>query len=131
MDSSGPNKLYFSTLSILSFVRFGIYILWTYRFRVFILPVIFVTEEALFLLLHLPMILAVLDLVSIGIVLEIRNKALPILLIGIFAGIAYSWFLAINFVGGGLGGILLMAVSILQFIILSLVILNPKHPDHI
>ncbi|MHA3963644.1 MAG: hypothetical protein AM325_008880 [Candidatus Thorarchaeota archaeon SMTZ1-45] len=109
------SKLKLLILSILSFFRIGAYLYWTYWFRAFILPVIFISEEGLFLMSELPLLLVAMDTILVLILLITKGKSWPLLLISIITSLVYSWFylLAFSDITSVLGTSIIV-VSILQ-----------------
>ncbi|KXH76431.1 MAG: hypothetical protein AM326_02910 [Candidatus Thorarchaeota archaeon SMTZ-45] len=109
------SKLKLLILSILSFFRIGAYLYWTYWFRAFILPVIFISEEGLFLMSELPLLLVAMDTILVLILLITKGKSWPLLLISIITSLVYSWFylLAFSDIASVLGTSIIV-VSILQ-----------------
>jgi hypothetical protein len=99
MESNALIKNKLLLVSILSILRFGVIFYWIYWFSTFILPVIFITENGLFLLAKLAMVLDTVDLALVIALSLSWRRTWPILLLDCIVMIMYSWFVLVSFGG--------------------------------
>ncbi|MFW9789184.1 MAG: hypothetical protein ACFFE1_16045 [Candidatus Thorarchaeota archaeon] len=127
METDAVNSYHLILLGIFSILRVSALFYWIYWFGEFIFPVIFITEEGLFFIAKLPMILDTLDLaLAIGLLVSWR-KIWHTLFIDCFAMIAFSLFVLISFGGFAVViGLSIILLSLLQIAVLSYVLLRAR-----
>jgi hypothetical protein len=119
MNSDTLSKYHLLILSIISFVRISAYLYWIYWFRVIILPVILISEQGLFYLEQIPLILSIIDLLFVLLLLVTKGRTWFILLIGSFVSIIYSWSYLIGFAEvAAVSGMVIILASSLQIALL-------------
>ena len=119
MNSDKLSKYRFLILIIISFVRIGAYLYWIYWFREIILPVILISEQGLFYLEQIPLILSIIELLFVLLLLVTKGRTWFILLISSFVSIIYSWSYLIGFAEvAAVSGMVVILASSLQIALL-------------